>query len=180
VSAHAAPALALRGIHKRFGALQALTDASLAVAPGTVHAVLGENGAGKTTLLRVAFGLVSPDAGMIERDGAPLRLRAPRDAMKLGIGMVHQHFSLVPAMTVAENVVLGGVGRYREAEAIATVERASSALGLAVDPRARVADLSVSEQQRVELTKALAHGARVLILDEPTAVLAPSDRVMER
>ncbi len=170
-----APALALRGIHKRFGATPALTDATLCAAPGTVHAVLGENGAGKTTLLRIAFGLVPADQGTVERDGVPIRPRSPRDAMDAGIGMVHQHYSLVPSMTVAENVVLGGHGLLREAAAEDVAERAASSLGFSVDPRTRTGDLSVAAQQRIELTKALARSARVLILDEPTAVLAPAE-----
>lgn len=175
MTAAVAPALALRGIDKRFGDIHALRDVSLTIAPGTIHAVLGENGAGKTTLLRVAFGLVTPNAGHVERDGRPLRLRAPRDAMAAGIGMVHQHYSLVPALTVAENVVLGARGRLRLTDAIATVDAAAETLGMSVDPIARVGDLSVGLQQRVELLKAISHGARVLILDEPTAVLAPAD-----
>ena len=102
-----APALELTGISRRFGAVLALDDASLLVRPGTVHALLGENGAGKTTLMRVAFGLLRPDRGSLHLDGQPVAIGSPADAMRLGLGMVHQHFTLVPAMTVAENVALG-------------------------------------------------------------------------
>lgn len=170
-----APALSLQGISKRFGATVALDDARCVIRAGTVHALLGENGAGKSTLMRVAFGLVRADAGVIERDGVSLTRHSAHDAIALGIGMVHQHFELVPAFTVAENAALGGSGRYRPDAAIATVARVSAATGLAIDPTARVQDLSVGAQQRAELIRALAHDARVLILDEPTSVLTPSE-----
>ena len=168
-------ALALHGIAKAFGAVQALHDATLVVRPGTVHAVLGENGAGKSTLMRVAYGLVAPDAGTISRDGRAVTLRGSADALALGIGMVHQHFTLVPAMTVAENVALGRRGRYDPAAAAERVRRLGEATGLVLDPQARAGDLPVGGQQRLEIVKALAREARVLILDEPTAVLAPSE-----
>jgi simple sugar transport system ATP-binding protein len=182
VSDASAPALALHAIDKRFGAVTALTQASLTVAPGTVHAVLGENGAGKTTLLKIAFGLQAPDAGTIAVRGERVQLRDPHAAIALGIGMVHQHYSLVAAMTVAENVALGGTGLLRAGAMEHAVRTAATQLGFAVDPRATVASLSVSAQQRVEVIKAVARGARVLILDEPTAVLAPSeaDALLER
>ncbi|HKS07608.1 MAG TPA: ATP-binding cassette domain-containing protein [Gemmatimonadaceae bacterium] len=170
-----APAIVLRGITKRFGAVAALAGADVVVERGTVHALLGENGAGKTTLMRIAFGLVAPDEGTIERNGRALRLRTPLDAIAAGIGMVHQHFSLVPAMTVAENIALGGRGAFSTRDAVERVRRASVAAGLDVDPTALAADLSVSMQQRVEILKAFAHGATLLILDEPTAVLPPRD-----
>ena len=177
-----APALALGAIDKRFGATVALTNASLVVAPGTVHAVLGENGAGKTTLLRIAFGLLSPDAGAVHVAGARVTLRSPHDAIGAGIGMVQQHYSLVPAMTVAENVALGRRGGVDRTAMHAQVMATAAALGFVVEPDARVESLSVSAQQRVEIIKAVAHGARLLILDEPTAVLAPSeaDALLER
>ena len=169
-------ALALRGVSKRFGAVRALDDVSLAVRPGTVHALLGENGAGKSTLMRVAFGLLAPDAGTVAFTGAPVATPfTPRDAMARGLGMVHQHFSLVAAMTVAENVALGATGRYRADEVAATVRRIGERTGLVLDPGARVGDLPVSAQQRCEIVKALARDVRVLILDEPTAVLAPDE-----
>jgi ABC-type uncharacterized transport system ATPase subunit len=175
VTGGVAPALALGAIDKRFGATVALTNASLVVAPGTVHAVLGENGAGKTTLLRIAFGLLSPDAGAVHVAGARVTLRSPHDAIGAGIGMVQQHYSLVPAMTVAENVALGHHGRMDRTAMHARVMATAASLGFAVEPDARVESLSVSAQQRVEIIKAVAHGARLLILDEPTAVLAPSE-----
>jgi len=140
-----------------------------------VHALLGENGAGKSTLMRVAFGLVHADAGQIERDGGVLVRHTTRDAIAAGVGMVHQHFELVPAFTVAENAALGGRGPFRANDAEAVVQRVSQATGLLIDARARVRDLSVGAQQRAELVRALAHDARVLILDEPTSVLTPSE-----
>jgi simple sugar transport system ATP-binding protein len=145
------------------------------VRAGKVHALLGENGAGKTTLMRIAFGLLAPDDGSVLRDGRRVRYGSPADAIGDGIGMVHQHFSLVPAMTVAENVALGGRGRFSPVVAEARVRAAADAAGFALDPRARVATLSVAMQQRVEILKALAHNAKVLILDEPTAVLPPAE-----
>lgn len=170
-----APALALHDIHKRFGATQALAGASCVVAPGTVHALLGENGAGKTTLMRVAFGMVQADQGTISRDGARLRPASERDAIAAGIGMVHQHFMLVPAFSVAENAALGGRGRYDAAQASALVQRIGDETGLRLDPHATVASLPVGAQQRAEIVRALAQRARILILDEPTAVLTPSE-----
>jgi len=168
-------ALELTEIVKRFGGTVALDRASLRVQKGTIHAVLGENGAGKTTLMRVAFGLIRPDAGSIVIDGRPQRLSSPAAAIAAGIGMVHQHFMLVPAMTVAENVALGGTGRY-DANAVADrIREVGQQFRFAIDPRAIVATLSVADQQRVEILKALVKGARLLILDEPTAVLPPQD-----
>jgi simple sugar transport system ATP-binding protein len=169
------PALALDGIAKRFGDVDALTDASLTVDAGTVHALLGENGAGKTTLVRIAYGMERPDAGSVRVGGTVMRLGTPADAIAAGIGMVHQHFTLVPAMTVAENVALGGRGRFDPSGAIERVRALGASTGFGIEPATRVADLSVSAQQRVELLKALARDARVLILDEPTALLAPPE-----
>jgi len=174
-AAGAVPALELRGVTKRFGNVVALDGAELRVRRGTVHALLGENGAGKTTLMRVAFGMVRPDAGTLLVDGVVRRVGSPRAAMRAGIGMVHQHYSLVPAMTVAENVALGGTGRYDAAAAAARVREIGRATGLVLDPAARVAALPVGAQQRVEIVKALARDARLLVLDEPTAVLAPPE-----
>lgn len=168
-------ALELREIHKRFGEVVALDGASLAVRPGTVHALLGENGAGKTTLMRVAFGLVAPDAGEVRVGGESRRWRNAAAALAGGVGMVHQHFTLVPAMTVAENVSLGGRGPFRPAEAAARVRSLAAATGLDTDPDALVRELPVGAQQRVEILKAVARDVRVLILDEPTAVLAPPE-----
>lgn len=169
------PALELKEISRRFGNVIALDAASLRLRAGTVHAVLGENGAGKTTLMRIAYGITRPDSGLILRRGAPVRIRHPSEAMALGIGMVHQHFSLVPAMSVAENVALGLHGRFRVRDAQKLVAELSGSTGLSVDPRARIERLPIASQQRVEILKALAHDATVLILDEPTALLAPAE-----
>ena len=168
-------ALALESISKRFGDVHALVDASLHVRPGTVHALLGENGAGKTTLMRIAYGMEVPDRGTIRVDGNVVRFSSPASAIAHGIGMVHQHFTLVPAMTVAENVALGAQGRFDARATSDRVRALSQSTGLTLDPAARVADLSVPAQQRLELLKALARDARVLIFDEPTAVLTPSE-----
>lgn len=168
-------ALALRAVTKRFGPTLALDAASCEIRTGTVHALLGENGAGKTTLMRIAFGLVRPDAGSIERDGRPLEGGSSRPAIAAGLGMVHQHFMLVPAFTVAENAALGGRGGFDARTAAVRVREVAQATGLSIDPQARIRDLPVSAQQRAELVRALARGARVLILDEPTAVLTPEE-----
>ncbi|HXM56829.1 MAG TPA: ABC transporter ATP-binding protein [Candidatus Dormibacteraeota bacterium] len=151
----------------------------LTVRWGEVHALLGENGAGKTTLMNVVYGLTRPDAGEVLFDGRPVQVSSPIDAIRLGIGMVHQHFMLIPPLTVAENVVLGhetargGVMDVQEARR--QVDRLAAAQGLQVPAGARVADLSVGMQQRVEILKALYRGARLLVLDEPTAVLTPPE-----
>lgn len=168
-------ALSLANIHKRFGASNALAGASCEVARGTVHALLGENGAGKTTLMRIAFGMLQPDSGECRVDERAVRFRSERDAIEAGIGMVHQHFVLVPAFTVAENAALGGKGRYSASAAADAVRRIGDATGLKLDPQARVGELPVSAQQRAEIVRALARRARVMILDEPTAVLTPSE-----
>ena len=169
------PALELLHVTKRYGALVALDDASLVVRPGTIHAVLGENGAGKTTLMHVAYGMVRPDSGLIRVAGRELRFTSPVAAISAGIGMVHQHFTLVPAMTVQENLALGGHGRLLARDMTARVKEIAKRTGFALDPLARVDSLSVGAQQRVEIAKALARDASLLILDEPTAVLAPSE-----
>jgi ABC-type uncharacterized transport system ATPase subunit len=168
-------ALRLDSITKRFGATHALDRASFALRRGTVHALLGENGAGKTTLMRVAFGMVQPDAGRVEVDGVERRFASPGDAMRAGLGMVHQHFALVGAMTVAENVALGGSGRFDRRRAAARVREVGERAGLVLDPDAIAGTLPVGAQQRLEIVKALAREARVLVLDEPTAVLAPAE-----
>jgi general nucleoside transport system ATP-binding protein len=169
------PALTLEHVRKRFGNVAALVDASLVVRPGSVHALLGENGAGKTTLMRIAFGMHSPDAGTVRVRGNAARLGSPGEAIRLGIAMVHQHFTLVPAMTVAENLALGGRGRFNATGTGHRIKAIADATGLSVDPEARVADLSIAAQQRLELLKALSQDAQILIFDEPTAVLAPSE-----
>ena len=168
-------ALALEAIDKRFGEVQALRGASLNVRRGTLHAVLGENGAGKTTLMRIAFGLMPSDAGGVYIDGAPVTLTSGADAICRGLGMVHQHFTLVPAMTAAENIALGGRGRLDVRAVAARVQALVERTGLRVDPSARIASLGVGAQQRVEILKALYSNARLLILDEPTAVLTPPE-----
>jgi len=169
------PVLTLRHISKRFGGAVAVDDVSLAIRSGSVHAVLGENGAGKTTLMRVAFGLLQPDGGTVLVDGVTAHLRSPADAIALGIGMVHQHFTHVGAMTVAENVALGRAGRYDATRAAARVREIGERTGLVLDPHERAEDLAVGAQQRLEIVKALGRDARLLILDEPTAVLAPAE-----
>lgn len=166
-------ALDLRAVHKRFDSVVALDGASFRARPGTVHALLGENGAGKSTLMRIAHGLEHADAGDVRVFGH--HVASVREAMRYGAGMVHQHLSLVPALTTAENLALGGRGLLHPREAGATLRRAAESFGLAVPDDALARDLSIVEQQRLEILKALTRGARLLILDEPTAVLAPSD-----
>jgi simple sugar transport system ATP-binding protein len=167
--------LSLDKICKQFGRVEALRDVSLSVRPGRVHAVLGENGAGKSTLMRIAYGMMPPDSGTISRNGVPRVLRSPRDAIALGIGMVHQHFMLLPTMTVAENIALGMPRGMANPHVRAVLERREDALADGLHPQGRVEWLSVGAQQRVEIIKALARDATLLILDEPTAVLAPAD-----
>lgn len=170
-----APRLALEGIKRHYGPVKALDGASLSVRAGEVHALLGENGAGKSTLMRIAFGLDRPDTGTITIDGAPTTLRTPRDAMARGIGMVQQHFALVDAMTVAENVALGRSGRLDLPAIRNLIRRISVESGLPMDPDAMVATLPVGAQQRLEIVKALSRKTATLILDEPTAVLSPGE-----
>jgi len=169
------PALVLESIDKWFGTVRALTDARLWVRRGTVHAVLGENGAGKTTLMRVAYGMATPDRGVVRVHGHAVRLRSPADAIERGIGMVHQHFTLVPTMTVAENLALGSRATPRSGKMGVALQDFAGVEGSSIDLNARVGDLSVIAQQRLELLKVLARNADILILDEPTAVLAPAE-----
>jgi simple sugar transport system ATP-binding protein len=171
----AEPLLALEATSKRFGSVQALAGASLVVRPGTVHALLGENGAGKTTLMRIAFGLAHADSGTMRWLGRRVSFGSPRDALAAGIAMVQQHFSLVPALSVAENVALGGRGLFDTGAARRRVRELAAATGLSLDPDAIAGTLGIGAQQRVEIVKALARGVRLLIFDEPTATLAPAD-----
>src|SRR5712671_7384941 len=170
----------MRGITKRFPGIVANDDVSLDVRQGEVHALLGENGAGKSTLMNILYGLYKPDEGEILLQGKPTVFGSAKDAIRAGIGMVHQHFMLIPVMTVAENIVLGlepvrdGV-LLDERAAEERVRELSKQYGLAVDPGALIADITVGQQQRVEILKALYRGAEILILDEPTAVLTPQE-----
>ncbi len=174
----APPLLSMRGIVKRFDGRVVLDGAGLDLAAGEVHALLGENGAGKSTLMNVLTGVYRADAGDLRLGGQRLQMRGPRDAISAGIGMVHQHFRLVPRFTVAENLVLAAAGRAgirNRSTAARRLEEVATGLGFAVDPDAEVAGLSVAERQRVEVCKVLALGARIVVLDEPTAVLADAE-----
>lgn len=178
-SGHAASAVSAQGIRKTFGVVVANAAATLEVRRGEVHAVVGENGAGKSTLMRIVAGLIAPDAGSLHVEGRDVTGWSTREAIAAGVGMVHQHFMLVPTLTVAENLVLGRETTRGVQLDLAAAEREVRALsertGLAVEPARRVAELSVGEAQRVEILKVLWRGARILILDEPTAVLSPPE-----
>ncbi len=177
--AEAPKVLEMTGVTKTFGPVTANDDVSLVLHRGEILGLLGENGAGKSTLMKILYGLYKPDSGTIFVDGEEVQIRDPKDAVRRGIGMVHQHFTLIPPLTVAENIVLGAEPRKGGAldlnRAMRETEVLSERYGLKVDPRARVADLSVGVQQRVEILKALYRDARILILDEPTAVLTPQE-----
>jgi ABC-type uncharacterized transport system ATPase subunit len=170
-------AIELRGICKSFGPVLANQSIDFTLEQGEIHALLGENGAGKTTLMRILYGLYTADAGRIFVEGQEVHIRSPKDAIRCGIGMVTQHFTLVPTLSVAENVVLGYIGGFRVEPRACEKDVASAAarFGMEVNPGALVRHLSVGERQRVEILKSLYRNARVLILDEPTAVLVPQE-----
>jgi simple sugar transport system ATP-binding protein len=174
-------AVEMRHIRKYFPSSDVLAsdDVTLEVRQGEVHALVGENGAGKTTLMNILYGLVPPDEGEIRVNGQPVRITHPDDAIRAGIGMVHQHFKLVPSFTIAENIMLGiepnQLGFINAADEAEAVRKLASDFGLPVNPNLRVSDISVGMQQRVEILKALQRNAQILILDEPTAVLTPQE-----
>ena len=171
-------ALEARNVTKRFPGVVANDNVSFDLARGEVHTLLGENGAGKSTLASVLCGLYRPEEGQVLRNGNPIRLNSPRDGLAHGIAMVHQHFRLVDRFTVAENVVLGQKSLsfvLSASEIESKVEKITNDFGLPLDPRAVVGELSAGERQRVEIVKALYQGAEVLLLDEPTALLAPPE-----
>jgi len=174
------PVLELRGITKEFPGVLANDHVDFDLRRSEVHALLGENGAGKSTLMSILYGLYTPDSGEILMNGKPVVINSPKDAIELGIGMVHQHFMLIPVMTVTENIVLAQEPRHAgvllDYDAAADrVRELSTSFGLAVDPNARIQKITVGQQQRVEILKALYRGAEILILDEPTAVLTPQE-----
>src|SRR5260370_1985258 len=175
----AIPAIELQGIQKSFGTVNAVRGVSLRIEKADITGIVGENGAGKSTLMSILYGLYRADAGEIRVDGQAVQMESPRDAIAHGIGMVHQHFMLIDTFTVLENLVLGAEGGPLLAGAMAAaraeLERLEREYGLTVDPDAKIADLSVGEQQRVEILKVLFRGARILILDEPSAVLTPQE-----
>src|ERR687898_567692 len=172
------PAIEMLGVTKRFGEAVANDEVDFVANAGEVHALVGENGAGKSTLMSILAGLYRPDAGMLRIAGEEVAFRSPRDAIARGVGMVYQHFMLVESFTVAENVLLGvkadGVG-LETARTERELAELGRRYGLAVDPKAYVWQLSVGEQQRVEIIRLLHRGARTLVLDEPTAVLTPQE-----
>ena len=170
-----APLVALRGITKRFGSFVANDHIDLTLQRGEVHALLGENGAGKSTLVKILYGLLQPDEGEIRLDGAALRLSNPAEARRHGIGMVFQHFSLFPGMSVLENIALGCEGTRADASLRRRVEEIAAEYGLGVDCRRMVFSLSAGERQRIEILRCLLQNPRLLILDEPTSVLTPAE-----
>lgn len=174
------PAVEMRNITKVFGRVYANDNAQLTLRAGEIHAILGENGAGKTTLMNILYGLYQPTSGEILVWGKPVHFSGPNDAIAAGIGMVHQHFMLIPPFSVVENIILGmeplrKAGQIDMKAAVQQVEALSRKYGLHVDVNAKIQDISVGMQQRVEILKALYRGADILILDEPTAALTPQE-----
>jgi ABC-type sugar transport system ATPase subunit len=175
-----APALEMRGITKRYPGVVANDGIDLQVRPGEIHALLGENGAGKSTLMNILYGLATPDEGEIALDGKPVQISGPSDAITRGISMVHQHFMLVPVLSVADNILLGEETMANPIfldrnEAHRRIIELGKRFGFDIDPEVKVGSLSVGWQQRVEILKALYREARILVLDEPTAVLTPQE-----
>jgi ABC-type uncharacterized transport system ATPase subunit len=179
VAVQAPPAIELIGIDKSFGPVHANNNVNLVVERGVIHGIVGENGAGKSTLMSILYGFYEADRGEIRVNGEPVRIRSSREAISHGIGMVHQHFMLVPPLSVLENVMLGAEGGPLLSEGAGAIRKRLGELGreygLVVDPQAIVGELSVGLQQRVEILKALVRGAEILVLDEPTAVLTPAE-----
>ena len=172
--------LEISGVEKKYPGVVANQDVSLQVREASIHAIIGENGAGKSTLMKILYGLIRPDAGSIRAFGNEVNLKSPQDAIALGIGMVHQHFKLADNATVLENVILGSeptrfgfLVKYDEARE--KLKEISKNYGLEIDPDESLANLGVGERQRVEIAKVLFRGAKILILDEPTAVLVPQE-----
>jgi ABC-type uncharacterized transport system ATPase subunit len=172
----AEPLLSLNAITKRFGDFAALSDVSLDIRAGEIHCILGENGAGKSTLCNLIFGVHRPDAGAMRYRGAPFAPSGPADSLAQGIAMVHQHFSLVPDMTIVDNVLLGrGRGVLDRKECARQLEKLAVDYGLPLAPYAKIEDISVGERQRVEIVKCLIRDPSLFVLDEPTAVLLPDE-----
>jgi simple sugar transport system ATP-binding protein len=171
------PAVLMKGIVKKFPGVVANNEVDFRILKGEIHSLLGENGAGKTTLMNILSGFYQPDAGEVMVNGERVAFRSPRDALDSGIGMIHQHFQLVGNFTVAENIVLGipGPVRLKMGELERRVEEISEQYGLAINSRAKIHELSVGEQQRVEILRMLFRKINILIMDEPTAVLAPRE-----
>ncbi|HZD57959.1 MAG TPA: ATP-binding cassette domain-containing protein, partial [Anaerolineales bacterium] len=171
------PVVVMQGITKRFGMVLANDHVDFTLRQGEIHALLGENGAGKTTLMRILYGLYHADEGEIRVYNQPVKIASPKDAIRHGIGMVSQHFALAPPLTVTENVILGTIHgmRLNMEQAHRKVQAASERFGVLVEPRAVIRNLSVGQRQRVEILKALYRDARILVMDEPTAVLTPQE-----
>lgn len=172
-------AVEMQGITKKFGSFYALRDVNFAVEQGEIHSLLGENGAGKSTLMNIIYGMLQNDAGTVKIFGEPVNIKRPSQAIKLGIGMVHQHFMLTPVMTVLENIIVGAEPIHGPFVAYSEAEKKVQSLidqyDFGIDANTKVQNLSVGEQQRVEIIKAIYRGAKILILDEPTAVLTPQE-----